>query len=245
LTKKALVVGIASGYPDPYKLQGCVNDAADYKAVMIGKGFTVTTLLNTAATRNTILSKLNSLVTGLKSGDNIAFAYSGHGSQVPDTSGDEGDALDECLVSANMQAITDDELRTIFGKVPAGVTVDIFLDCCYSGTGTRDPKCVKTIGCRCVPGKAVKVVKHKELVIVPDMKHSLMAASRENQTSYEILVGSTPRGAFSYYVLLAVKTNGTRSMVVEYAAQRIAALGISQAPQLEATQAKADLPTFT
>ena len=243
--KKALVIGINS-YPLPYQLQGCVNDANDYKALLLSKGFSVAMLTNANATRTKILSALNTLTTGRRSGDNVVLAVSYHGSRVPDTSGDELDGYDECGVSVDMKAILDDEIRMYLGRLPAGVITDVFMDCCYSGTGTR-AKCVNVIGCRCVPGKAVKIGKKpKELVIVPDLKHSLMAASGEGQLSAEILAGGvTPRGAFSYYLSQAIRAGGTRASNVEYAAQRIAELGISQVPQLEATETEANQAVFT
>eukprot|EP01050_Picozoa_sp_SAG11_P005147 SAG11_NODE_352_length_10364_cov_17.751388_4_plen_665_part_00 len=66
----------------------------------------------------------------------IFFSFSGHGTQIKDKTGDEADGLDECIVSSDMQYMTDDELhRRFLSKLPASTTVLCVLDCCHSGTG--------------------------------------------------------------------------------------------------------------
>ena len=244
--KKALVIGINT-YPG-YPLQGCVNDAMAYVTLLQAKGFTsISVLLNGSATRAAILSGLNWLTTGFSGVDGIALAYSGHGSSVAASSGDE--PRDECLVSVDMRAILDDELRQRLNLVPANVTSDVFLDCCYSGTGTRAPTLksdIQIVAYRAVPSLAVAFPKKgKALVIVPGLNHSLMAACGELQTSTEILVNGVPHGAFSYFAVPAIQAGGTRAANMVTIASQLAGIGLSQVPQLEATQAEANQPAFT
>src|ERR671932_734119 len=75
------------------------------------------------------------------------FPSPSHGPQVPDVNGDEPDRADEALAAYDIRAagdawnadtvIVDDELNQLFGRVPDGVLVEVFLDTCHSGTGLR------------------------------------------------------------------------------------------------------------
>jgi hypothetical protein len=95
-------------------------------------------------TRQNIIAGLNALVVGMIAGDEAVFHYSGHGSLVRDTNGDEVTGFDSCLcpvdyatpASAGGGMITDDEIRTLLiNKVPRGARLYVILDCCHNGTG--------------------------------------------------------------------------------------------------------------
>lgn len=241
VVKKALIVGIASGYPPEYRLQGCVNDANDLKATLQANGFSVTTLLDVNATRSKILSAMNTLFTKKKTGDMLILAGSGHGSQRTDTSGDEPDALDECFVSVDMQAVTDDDIRAAIAKAAPGTKVDVAFDCCHSGTLTRNMNPM-VLGYKSVPPSAVEWPK--ETVIVPTMSHVLWAACRPDELAAEISVDGVPRGAFAYPLCQAWRAGGTRSENIAYCEGQMARWGLTQHPQLELPQSKADQPIF-
>jgi hypothetical protein len=269
LMKKAVIVGI-NAYPAPNTLHGCVNDAMDCKATLEARGFTCTMILDAQATKVGILAALNALVDGASPGDSIVFAYSGHGSQVRDVSGDEADGLDEVICPVDWpQYISDDDFRTIFNRLPTGVTLDVFLDSCHSGTGTRDicmpisspdplgedgeTKCLEKA--RFLPPLYIKRKSSKQgkkvkaIVLVPTLNHCLHAGCADNQTSAEIMITingvPTPRGAFTYYEWRAIRAGYTRSQAITYAEQRLQALGLNQTPQLEATQAESLQMPFT
>ncbi len=243
--KKALIIGV-DNYPTA-PLHGCVNDAYDYQATLTAKGFTCTMLLNSQATKANILAGINALVAGTTSGDSLVLAYSGHGSQVTDSSGDESDNKDEVLCPVNWpQYVSDDDLRGIFANLPSGVTLDCFLDCCHSGTGTREIDSAITI--RSLPPiirKRSKKAKTKAIVLVPTLNHILWAGCEDGQTSAELIVGGVYRGAFSYYTNKALKAVGSRSQMINYVCTKVAALGLSQVPQLEATQVETLQAPFT
>lgn len=144
--KKALLVGI--NYPGTdHQLNGCVNDVMAMSQVLTQYfGFTnpkdKRVITNKSATTTNILQRLEWLVDGAQSGDYLYFHYSGHGSQIIDTSyddDDEPDGLDEiiCPVDLNWRdnVVTDDNLKAIFDKVPVGVHLTVMLDCCHSGSG--------------------------------------------------------------------------------------------------------------
>jgi len=153
--KRALCVGINKfkHIPQSNWLYGCVNDANDMSALLTSKyGFAagdVTVLTDAKATKKAVMSKLEAMVKGAEHGTvkHIVFTYSSHGTQVPDTSGDELDLVDEALVAYDLAqagdqwdlntVLVDDELGALFARVPAGVLVEVYLDTCHSGTGLK------------------------------------------------------------------------------------------------------------
>jgi hypothetical protein len=83
------------------------------------------------------------LLEGVQAGDQIFFAYSGHGAQVADASSEEDDGQDECLCPLDCVApggwpknlIIDDELNDLFSnQLPEGVNCLCIYDCCHSGS---------------------------------------------------------------------------------------------------------------
>src|SRR5208337_4890722 len=86
---------------------------------------------------------LKSLLGGAQAGDNLVFHYSGHGSQVRDAEGDElDDGKDEVICPADFNwtdgFIKDDDLAALIGGLKKGVRLEVILDSCHSGTGTRE-----------------------------------------------------------------------------------------------------------
>lgn len=137
--RTALCVGI-DDYASPYELSGCVRDARAWAKTLTDLGFAVTMLTNQEATRAAILDRLGALVDGAAAGDSLVFQFAGHGTQVDDLDGDERDGKDEALCPVDYgdgALVIDDDLRAIFGRVPAQVSCTCFIDCCHSGTITR------------------------------------------------------------------------------------------------------------
>lgn len=151
MAKKAVVVGIndyaptGTGGPD---LNGCVNDARDMANTLVICGFTpanIRILTNQNATRSKIISYLNWLLSGSKSGDSLVFYYSGHGTRVANIGTDlEIDGLDEAICPHNYSTdgvLRDDDFKAIFdSKLKPGINLEVIFDCCHSGSGTRKIK---------------------------------------------------------------------------------------------------------
>ena len=145
--KKALLVGI-NDYPGTQNdLQGCVNDITNVYDVLVKYfGFVptdITMLADRRATKKAILEGLERLISRAATGDTLVFHYSGHGSQVADTDGDEpADRKDEIICPWDYDwdgtYIRDDDFADIFGDLPRGVSLEVILDSCHSGTGTRE-----------------------------------------------------------------------------------------------------------
>jgi metacaspase-1 len=243
LTKSALAIAI-NDYPAPYQLRGCINDGNDFLNRM-GKsmGYTVSTLYNNRATKVNIINKITSLVNTAVSGDTIVIFYSGHGSQKRDINNDEIDGLDEVLCPFDFfsgQYITDDDLRNIFNRLPTGVTLEVILDCCHSGTGTRefdegDEFFLKE---KFIPGDMMEIGEIREIAVVPELNHVLWGGCRDNQTSGEAMINGAPRGIFSYFLFNEMMKGGTRIDIIQRVEKDIKNLGIAQRPQLEASTAE-------
>ncbi|KZV98148.1 peptidase C14 [Exidia glandulosa HHB12029] len=108
---------------------------ADHIKLMMDDG------VNMQPTRANIIGQIHNLVKGAKSGDRLFFHFSGHGSQVPDDSGDEADGYDEAIWPLDFVEhkfstyIIDDELRAIMvNNLPAGCRLTALFDSCHSGT---------------------------------------------------------------------------------------------------------------
>jgi metacaspase-1 len=147
MAKKALLVGI-NDYPGTQNdLLGCVNDITNVYDVLV-KYFAfapsdVTLLSNARARKAAILDSFGKLLGGAQAGDTIVFHYSGHGSQVRDEEGDElDDGKDEVICPADFNwtdgFIKDDDLAGLIAGLRKGVRLEVILDSCHSGTGTRE-----------------------------------------------------------------------------------------------------------
>ena len=147
MARKALLVGI-NDYPGTQNdLQGCVNDITNLYDILV-KYFSflpedIVILSNSRARKAAIIDAVKSLVAGAKDGDVLVFHYSGHGSQVRDAEGDElEDGKDEVLCPYDFDwnggFIKDDDLASLISGLKRGVRMEIVLDSCHSGTGTRE-----------------------------------------------------------------------------------------------------------
>ena len=135
--RRAICIGIDKYRSAP--LSCCVKDARRWAEWFAKQGFEIRTLLDEQATRGAILGAINELIQGGVRGDVIAIQYSGHGTQLPDESGDDL-GQDEALVPVDhLQAgyVIDDDLSALCDRIPDGVNVTFFMDCCHSGTNTR------------------------------------------------------------------------------------------------------------
>ncbi len=136
----ALCVGI-DAYPAPeHQLAGCVNDARNWARTLGALGFETRLLVNLDASRAALDRELNRLVGECCAGDVIVFQYAGHGTQAPDLNGDEDDAIDEALCPVDFASgalYIDDDIAGLFGRIPDGVNMTCFMDCCHSGTNSR------------------------------------------------------------------------------------------------------------
>ena len=138
--RRALCVGV-DRYPTPeHRLAGCVADARMWADALTRLGFTASLLLDEQATREAIDRELLALVNSSVAGDVIVFQYAGHGTHVPDLNGDDEDGEDESLCPVDFATgalYIDDDVAAAFARIPDGVNMTCFMDCCHSGTNSR------------------------------------------------------------------------------------------------------------
>ena len=144
--KKALLVSI-NRYPTA-PLRGCLNDSEDWHSLLRTQGKyppdNIRTVCDERATDQGIRERMEWLKEGISGpGDEVFFAFSGHGSQVRDrgVKDELSDGLDEviCPVDLDWQQkiIVDDDIGEWLEGFPTGTRIIVVLDCCHSGTATR------------------------------------------------------------------------------------------------------------
>lgn len=139
--KRAFLVGI-NYIGTPYELRGCINDVENIKSKLVSSyGYidanivTITDNTTLKPTKAVILDQFKNVLVDSVAGDQIFFAFSGHGSNVLDRSGDEKDGYDEMIVSKDLQGILDDELNALLKQyLKKDVTLFALFDSCHSGT---------------------------------------------------------------------------------------------------------------
>ena len=146
--KKALLVGL-NDYPGKMDdLSSCIEDIKAWQSVLLGKfSFAkehVCLLANQEATKKNVVSGLHWLTSNVRSGDVLVFVYSGHGTTFeeregvghPDELKDEGLVLYDSKRWCDM--LIDDDLSELFCDVPAGASLTVVCDACYSGGMNTD-----------------------------------------------------------------------------------------------------------
>ncbi len=284
-TLYALLVGI-DAYPRPVPpLQGCVNDIRRVETLLQERANATESALNAVvltdeqATRQAIIDQFRAHLGQAGPADQVLFYYSGHGSQAPSPPEFwklEPDRLDETLVCWDSRLsqpasgprhwdLADKELAQLIAEVAANEPhVTIILDCCHSGSGTRNVRAEDdTVRVRRVesdkrtrpieefivtPAQAEAVTTAANTrnlagaggwFTLPQGRHVVLAACRSEEEAKELYLGGEQRGAFSYY-LLDTLAQSTTTLTYRDLFKRVNALVRArvslQAPQIEATQ---------
>jgi len=231
--RKAICVGI-NNYPGiSNDLKGCVNDANDWANLLEFSGFQIEKILDEQATKENILNALDDLVTNATSGDQIVFTYSGHGTSVADTSGDEVDSYDEALYVYD-GVLLDDELRTIIQKLNPDVHMVVISDSCFSGTVTRalntdvaKPRYVKTED---IPAEAKL---KKRFLSKEDMIEILLSGCTDSEYSYDAYMNGRWNGAMSASALSVIQKGQTYNEFYAFLREILPSSEYPQTPQLE------------
>ena len=239
--RTALLVGINYNNNPDATLNGCYNDVVNvsqYLRTVLGYAPSAITLLTdgnrgtagagtasaVAPTRQNIIAGMAALVADMVAGDEAVFHFSGHGSLVRDTNGDELTGLDSCLcpldynapASAGGGIITDDELRTLLvNRVPRGARLYAILDCCHNGTGCdvrykyedfslllRPPSAGRTAAWL-TRQKAFANGKYTETA----GEVFMISGSRDEQTSADAYINNAFAGALTYAVFSILRAN--------------------------------------
>jgi hypothetical protein len=148
MVKRALLIGCNYQAVPQARLYGCINDIVAVRNVLVDAyGYPVNNIVllrddvpaNKAAlpTRANILAAMDAVLTASNNAnDEVWIHYSGHGTQVRDTNGDEPDGADEAIVPCDFTTagmITDDTLFDLLNQ-KAKCRVLLFFDSCHSGS---------------------------------------------------------------------------------------------------------------
>ncbi len=232
--RTALLVGINYRGTEN-ELNGCYNDVvnvAHYLRTILGYAPSAIRVLtdgnrgstfpaSVAPTRQNILAGMAALVAGMVAGDEAVFHFSGHGSLVRDTNGDEVTGLDSCLcpldynapASAGGGVVTDDELRTLLvNKVPRGARLYIILDCCHNGTGCDVRYKYEDFSVLLRPTPVPvwrtqqKAFANNKYAITAGEVY-MISGSRDEQTAADAYINNAFAGALTYAVFAILRAN--------------------------------------
>jgi uncharacterized caspase-like protein len=274
MAKKALLIGINRYQIPGSDLRGCINDVKNLAAALVEfYGFAkadIETLTDLAATKKAMQDGMRKLIKGGRKGDVLVLHYSGHGSNVPDKNGDEADRRDEILCPTDLDwkaPLLDDWLRKTLDSARAGVSLNVIMDCCHSGTNTRaiHPPDAPRIA-RYLPNpwdimaeesrrklrgrvetrlRRTAYKKRGPDVVAADLPETLIAGCRDTQTSADAYISGSYNGALTYYLVAAIREARGKLTYRELQERTMAQLlkgDYDQVPQLEGRKTRLDEP---
>jgi hypothetical protein len=241
----ALLVGIDAYLPPVNPLWGCRNDMAaleQYLRARVGGELALRTLYDGEATRDAVIAGFRDHLAQAGTGDIALFVYAGHGSEEPapaqvaslePTGRIQTLMLHDCgrRVGGKLRrALADKELAVLLAEVAArGPHIAVILDCCHSGSGTRDPfvgirgwlpdpAAASDEGVRDLLRELGTARLSTDFIpgaldgwIAPNAPHVALAACRSFETAKELRVAEDTRGAFSVALVEALDTLGPRT----------------------------------
>ncbi|NJR62711.1 MAG: caspase family protein [Cyanobacteria bacterium CRU_2_1] len=135
----------ASTYGAIPKLRSAVKDAEDMKKIAEDLQYESSIpLQDKDATARNVLEQLGRMAQEIQPGGVALISYAGHGSQVPDTTGDESSGRDQTWVLYD-RMLLDDELFAMWKRFAPGVRIYFISDNCHSGSVARFPDIVEYV----------------------------------------------------------------------------------------------------
>ncbi|GAA2353761.1 caspase family protein [Dactylosporangium salmoneum] len=260
--KLALCIGI-NDYPGTDNdLAGCRNDADDWSAALVARGFDTRRLLDADASGAAIREAIRDLLARSAAGDAVVITYSGHGTWVPDENGDEPDHRDEALCpwdTADNGPLVDDELHELFAAAAPGVRTVLISDSCHSGTLTRlhHPLGDHPGRARFLPPSSFLPPPQRLRAALtagtprpPDPRPTalLLAGCRDSEYSYDGEFNGRPNGAFTYVALTALAglpESATYRDWLKAIRGRLPSQDYPQTPALQGTRAQLSWPVLS
>ncbi|MDX2304684.1 MAG: caspase family protein [Microscillaceae bacterium] len=217
----ALLVGI-NEYPQLSPLKGCVRDIEELEAMLLQKYAhlkpAIKCLKNAEATRDQVIQNFREHLGKAQNGDTVFFHFSGHGSREnspPEFWAIHPDKKNETLVCYDSRYperldLADFELAVLLWEISQNkpnVDIVISLDCCHSGSGTRDTDDFRFArtrqaeregnsrslqDCIKIPGTTESYYEknyreNQGKIQIPITKHILLAACDKTQKAWETL----------------------------------------------------------
>ena len=224
MANRALLVGVNEYSVQQYNLKGCRADIESLEEILMRRfefsANSIAKLVDAEATAKSIKEKLSDLVKQITPGDNVIFAFSGHGTQKGFGRPGEADGKDEALVPHDISLgslITDDELNSIILQInpvtglpylpdDGSVIFTAIYDMCHSGTmrgvfldDFREERFEPVVS-RCIQFVDLEELPVRDALIPP---YTIFSACLDEETAADvprsrIPDSDKPRGAFSY-----------------------------------------------
>jgi hypothetical protein len=255
MAKYALCIGI-NDYPGTDSdLSGCVNDAHDWSNTLGDRGFQVRMLLDAQASRAALISAIKQTISGAASGDTVVLTYSGHGTWVPDRSGDEPDGRDEAWCPYDIGTagpLLDDDLHDLLNARQSGARILMISDSCHSGSVTRGDETdldAELPRARFLPlsawfsGGRLPSSPSRPPNLLSGMARSggdlLLSGCKDTEYSWDTRFRGRPNGAFTYYAhktLRQLSGNATYEAWFEAIRDYLPSTRLPQSPQILGTR---------
>ena len=260
MAKHALCIGI-NNYPGTQNdLNGCLNDADDWAKELAGRGFEVSKLIDSKATKAAMVEGMQAVITNAAYGDAVVITYSGHGTWEADEDGDEPDRRDEALCPYDLTSgpLLDDQLYELFSERGRGVRLIFISDSCHSGTVAkffREPDAsrrVRFLAPEEYPQNKDRLRRLRLIERAPARGRSrggalLLAGCQDTEYSYDASFGGRPNGAFTRVALDALKTlppGASYSTWFKAIRAKLPSTSYPQTPNLIATSAQKKWPVL-
>ncbi len=142
---RALLIGVGEYQDSAANLPGIdldINIARKLAGKLGYRDSQIRVLSNQEVTRENIIREFKEMARTVTSNDKVFIYYSGHGTQVQDTSGDEDDGYDEALTLYNLGSgedfgvLIDDDINILLRSLPSKNTT-LMVDACCSGTAVK------------------------------------------------------------------------------------------------------------
>lgn len=243
----ALTVGINKYKIPDSDLPGCVNDVNNVSKILT-KYYQFSVMQIRAITDEQACKKIvwpifTKMVERAKSNDHLFYHQSSHGSQIPDTKGNEPDHMTEILCyhdfdfkNPNTYA-TDDEFHDICSRLHPEATLDIMLDSCHSGDMLRDfgDNIAKFIP---YPDFLPTTKSLQNILKGHDFPNvALWSGCRNDQSSADAYIAGQRQGALSWSFCKVskqlIKKTEWRGTLHEIMTNHLKNKGFDQEPQLE------------
>ena len=254
MKRKALLIGINKYTSNIGRLRGSINDV-NLIEQLITKDYNfaaedIKLLLDEQATAKNILAEVDWLVAAAEPGDVLFMYYSGHGAQILNEGNDlEEDGYDEILCPIDFDwknmIVKDDELHERFSKIPTGVNLTAFFDCCYSG-GNNDGQYIYDPTELLLEGAiaGVKRVCQQNYEKLKSTKKNqrkyesgalMISACREDQLAHEAMIGGQVYGVATSFLTSVLVNNNfdiDYKTLIEKTTEQISATRFDQTPVL-------------
>ena len=251
MSKRAILIGCNYTSTPSIQLSGCINDIINVRNTLVDAyGYSDSNIYslrddetnrNLLPTKANILNSLKQIVAMSLKNDMVWVHYSGHGTQIKDTNGDEVDGFDECIVPCDYNTagiITDDELFAIFRN--AKCSMIICLDSCHSGSG-----CDLQYSIRYNNGTLTKSAIGSSRSI-PNTNIIMLSGCRDEQTSADAYDYSSKRGvgAFTQVLLETLRSNDHNIAILPLYIKLCSNLKLYGFTQVPVLSSSAVLPAF-